>query len=103
MFKSSDVACLKPSNFNNKSYKFGLERDFLLILLFSSLNSETKQTVPFILGIIKVGASLSELFLRFNTPMFTTLLTSVFRFSSCILGIGKGLARHCLAPSQSLF
>ena len=52
-----------------------------------------KWSVPLFLGIIKVGAAHSEWFLLFfNTPMFVNLLTSVYRVSSCILGIGKGLA-----------
>ena len=83
---------MKLSNFNNKSYILGIGKGFLLIILLSSLKSEMKRTVPFLLVIIKVGAAHLELFLRFNTPMFINLLTSVFRVSSCILGIGKGLA-----------
>ena len=46
-----------------------------------------KRTVAFILGIIKVGAAHLELFLRFNKPIFTNLITSVFKVSSRILGI----------------
>ena len=68
MFKSSEVAYLRPSNFNNKSCIFGIDEGFLLILLLSSLKSEMKWLVPFFLGIIKVGASHSELYLHFNTP-----------------------------------
>ena len=60
-----------------------------------------KQTSPFFLGIIKVGATHMELFLRFNTPIFTSLLTFVFRFSLCILGIENGLVWYFLAPSNS--
>ena len=51
-----------------------------------------KQTVPFLLGVINVGTTHSELFLRFNTPMFAHLLTSILRVSSCIFGIGNGLS-----------
>ena len=60
-----------------------------------------KQTVPFFLGIIKVRATHSELFSHFNTPMFINILTSIFRLSSFILGIGKGLAWYGLDPSKS--
>ena len=60
-----------------------------------------KGTVPFFLGIIKVEASQLELFLRLNTPMFINLLTSVFRVSPYILGIGKCLAWYGLAPFKS--
>ena len=93
MFKTSNMAYLKRSNFNNKSYILGIGRCFLLILLFISLKSEMKRTAPFVLGIIKVGAAHLELFLRFDTPIFINLLNSEFRASSCILGIGirKGL------------
>ena len=48
-----------------------------------------KQTFPFFLGTIYVGAANSELFLRFKIPMFTNLLTSVFRVSSCTFGLCK--------------
>ena len=37
MLQSSEVAHLKPSNVNNKSYILGIEIGFLLIRLFSSL------------------------------------------------------------------
>ena len=78
MFKSREVAYLKPSNFNNKSYISGIGKGFLLILLLSSLKSGMKQTVPFVLGIIE--AAHLELFLRFHTPYFINLLTSVLEF-----------------------
>ena len=35
------------------------------------------------------------------TPVFINLVTSVFRVSSCISGIGKGLACYGLASSKS--
>ena len=76
MFKSSDVPVL-----------LGIGKGFFLILIFSSLKSEMKRAVPSFLRIIKVEAAHLELFLRFNTPMFVYLLISVFRASSCILGI----------------
>ena len=47
MLESSDIPYIKPSNFNNKSNILGIGKDFLLILLFSSLKSEMKRTVPF--------------------------------------------------------
>ena len=92
MIKSCDVVYLKCSNFNDKSYIFGIGKGFLLILLLSSLKSEMKQTVPFFWGITNLEASNLELFSRFTTAIFINLLTSVLRVSSCILGIGKGLA-----------
>ena len=101
MFKSSEVVYLKPSNFKNKSCIFGIGKSFLLILLLSSLKSEMKLTVPFYFGIIKVEAAHLDLFLRFNTPMYINLLTSVFRVSSCILGNGIGLVWYGLDPSKS--
>ena len=66
------MAYLKPSNFNDKSCILGIGKGFLLILLFSSLKSEMKRTVPNFLGIIKVGAAHMELVLRLivqNVPI----------------------------------
>ena len=80
---------------------FRNRKGFLLILLLSSLKSETKRTVLFFLGIIKVGAAHSELVFRFNIPMLINLLTSIFSVFSCIIGIGKGFAWYGLAPSKS--
>ena len=85
MLESSDIPYIKPSNFNNKSNILGIGKDFLLILLFSSLKSEMKRTVPFFWGIIKVG-------------MFTFQYTCV-DFSLYILGIGSSLACFGLASS----
>ena len=97
MFKSSHAVYLKPSNFKKKSCILAVGKVFLLIILFSSLESELKRTVPFFLGIIKVGAARLELFLRFNTPIFINLLTSIFRVSLCILEIIKvGAAQSVL-------
>ena len=62
MFTSKDDAYLKPSSFKNTSCILGIGNGFLLILLLSFLKSEMKQTVPFFLGIINVGAAYSELF-----------------------------------------
>ena len=101
MFKSSVVGYLKSSNFDNKSCILGIGKGFLLILLLSSLKSEMKCTVPLFLEIIKVGAAHLELFLRLNTAIFINLLTYIFTVSSCILGIGKGLAWYGLAPYKS--
>ena len=92
---------MKPSNFNNKSCILGIVKGFLLILLFSSLKSEMKRTVPFCSVIIKVGAAHLELFLRYKIPMFIIRLTSVLKVSSCILGIGNDLVWYGLAPSKS--
>ena len=92
MFKSREVAYLKPSSFNNKSCILGIGNGLRLIRLFSSLKSEIKRTVPFFFGIINVGAAHSELFIRFKTPILTSRSTSFFKVSSCIRGIGKGLA-----------
>ena len=101
MYQFSEVAYLKRSNFNSKSCILRIGKGFLLIILLNSQKSEMTRTVAFFLGIIKVGAARLELFLPFNTPMFINLLTSVFRVSLCILGIGKGLAWYGLAPSKS--
>ena len=64
---------------------------FLLILLLSSLQIQMKQIVLFILKIIIVGAAYFELFSRFKTSMYTNLLTSVLRVSSCAFGMGNDL------------
>ena len=62
---------------------------------------EMKRTVPFFLGIINVGAAHSKSFLRFKIPIFTYLLTSIFRVSSCIFGIGNGFVWYGWPPSRS--
>ena len=41
------------------------------------------------------------LYLHNNTSILINLLTSVFRVSLCILGIGNGIALYGLAPSKS--
>ena len=60
-----------------------------------------KRSVPFFLEITNVGAAHSELFLHFKTYMFTNLLTSILRVSSCIFGIGNSFAWSGQAPSRS--
>ena len=92
MFRSNEVAYLKPSSLSKRSCIFGMGKGFLLILLFSSLKSDMKRTVPFFLGIIKVGAAHSERLTHLRTPIFTSLSTSFLKVPSCTLGIGKGLA-----------
>ena len=81
---------------------FRIWKSFVLILSLSFLKLEMKQTIPFFLGIIKVGAVQLELLLHFNTPMFTNLLSPFFRVSSCTSGIEKGLAWYRLAYSKKL-
>ena len=81
MIKSKDGMYLKPSCFKYKFCILGIENGFLLTLSLRSLKLETKQTVPFFLGIINAGAPHSDLFLRFKTPIFTNLSTSVLRVS----------------------
>ena len=92
MFKSEYEAYLKPSSFKSKSYILGIGNGFRLIDLLSSLKSEMKPIVPLFLRIKNVGASYSELFLRFETPTLTNLLISIFRVTSCTFGIGNGFA-----------
>ena len=62
MPESKDEAYLKRSYFKSKSCIFGMGNGFLLILLLSSLKLQLKRTVPFLLGIMNVGAAHSELF-----------------------------------------
>ena len=92
MFKSREVAYLKPSSFNNKSCILGIGNGLRLIRLFSSLKSEINLTVPLILGIIWVGAAYWELLIFLNTPILINLSTSFLRVGSWIFGIGKGFA-----------
>ena len=82
MFKSKEVLYSKPSNFNNKSSILGIGNDLLLMCVFSSIKSDMNLTVPFFLGIIKVGAAHSELLISFKTPIFTKRSTSFFNVSS---------------------
>ena len=102
MFKSSAMGCLKPSNLNNKSCILGIGKGFLSNLIFNSLKSEMKQTLPFFLGIIKVEAAHLALFLLLSTSLLIHLLTSVFRLSLCILRIKNRLIWYGLATSTSL-
>ena len=46
MFKSSDVACLKPTNFKNKSCILGIEKSFLPIH-FSKNENKTNSSIVF--------------------------------------------------------
>ena len=82
MFKSRDVAYLKPSYFSNRSCILGIGQGFRLMLLFSSLKSDIKRTVPFFFGKMKVGAAHCELFMRFNMPIFTNRSSYLFKVSS---------------------
>ena len=66
MFESKDEAYLKPSSFKSKACILGIGNGFLIIVIFKSLKSEMKWSVPFFLGIINVGAIHSELYLRFK-------------------------------------
>ena len=51
-----------------------------------------ERTLPFFIRIINTGDAHSELLLLFQTPMFTNLLASVLRDSTCNFGIGNGSA-----------
>ena len=92
MFKSNDVAYLKPSNFNSRSCIFGIGNGFRLIRLFSSRKSDMNLTVPFFFGMINVGAAHSEQFTFRSTPIRQSLTTSVRRVYLCIFGIGYARA-----------
>ena len=115
MSKSNAVACWKPSNFKvnlvslewenvfslyvclvpnfkSKSCIFGMRKGFLSICFFSSLKSEMKRTVPYFLGMIKVGAGHSELFIFLSTPTLQSRMTSSRKGFSYARGTGKGLA-----------
>ena len=92
IFKSSDEAYLKPSNFSSKSCILGIGNGFLQILLFNSLKSDINLTVPFFLDIINVGAAHSLILIFLSTPISTNRSSSFFRVASCTFGIGKGLA-----------
>ena len=84
---------LEPSNLSNKSWTLGIGKGFLFILLFSSLKSEINLTVPFILGIIKVGTAHWELLIFYRTPILITLSTSFLRVGSLIVSKGIGLVQ----------
>ena len=62
--------------------RLGFGKGSLSILLFSSLKSKIILTIPFILGIIKIGAADWELLISFNTLVLINLLTSFLRVGS---------------------
>ena len=77
IFKSSDVAYWKPSNFNNISLIFGIGYGFCFIFLFRFLKSLGKRK-QFDLGLgwVKDGAPHSESFDTTRNPSITTRSTS---------------------------
>ena len=65
------MACLKLSNLSNKCRMFRNWKRFALLFIdiFNSIKSEMNLTVPFILGIVKVGAVYWEKLIFFHTPI----------------------------------
>jgi hypothetical protein len=92
MFKSNDVAKLKPSSLSSKSCILGIGNGFRFIRLFSSRKSDMNLTVPFFFGMMVVGATHSERFTLRSTPIRQGLSTSVRRDCSCIFGTGYARA-----------
>ena len=70
---------------------FGIVKCFLFIFLFSSLKSEKYHTVPYFIGIIKVGAAHWKLVVVFNTPILINLSTSFLMVGLLIFCKGKSL------------
>ena len=60
MFKSRDVAKVKPSNSCNPVLILGIGNGFLTSLLFTSLKSSIIRTVLFFLGIMNDGDAHSD-------------------------------------------
>ena len=60
MFKSRDVAKVKPSNSCNTVLILGIGNGFLTSLLFTTLKSLIICTVLFFLGIMNVGDTHSD-------------------------------------------
>ena len=86
MFKSSDVAYLKPSSFSSKSCIFGSGYGLRLMCLFSSLKSVNIWIEESFFGITNVGAPHSDLFTCPSTPIFNNHSISRRKARSYALG-----------------
>ena len=92
IFKSSDVAYLKPSSFYNIPLILGIGYGLRFLWLFKFLNPLIKRT-GFVLdlGCTKDGSTLSESFEFLITPSGTKRSTSFLKNSLCNFGTIYGL------------
>ena len=91
VFKSSDVAYLKPYNFNRISFILGIVCGLCFNCLFRFLKSLRKHTRFYLgLGYSKDGADHFELLARSRNPSRNKRSTSFLNISLCNFSIGYG-------------
>ena len=86
MFKSSEVAYLKPSSFSSKSCIVGRGYGLHLMSLFRSLKAVNIRIVESFFGITNGSAPHSNLFTHRSTPIFTNRSISRRKDRSYALG-----------------
>ena len=87
MFKSADIAYLKPSNFNNILLIFGIGSSFHFNCLFRFLKSLRKiARFDLGLGCVKDRNPHSESFATSRNPISTNRSTSFLKISSFTFG-----------------
>ncbi len=84
---------------NGTDFFSGKGNGFLTSLLFSSLKSVRKRTVPFFFGWMKDGAAHSDDNCHSNTPNSMRRLISFIMVSLWTFGIGNAQPWYFLAPS----
>ena len=91
IFKSSDLAYWRPSNFNNIALIFGIGYGFCFNCLFRFLKSLRKRTqFDLGLGLAKDGAPHYESYVTSRNPNRNKGSTSFLKISLCNFGTGYG-------------
>ena len=98
MLRSMAVANVNPSNSWSTSLIRGMGKGVLTNLLFTSLKSVRKRTVPSFFAIINAGEPHSERGCGFSTPSPTKRSTSFLNVSFCACGTGKARPWYAFAP-----
>jgi hypothetical protein len=93
MFKSSDVACMKPSSWCGKSCITGIGYGARWSHEFSLQKSDINRTLPFFFGMIKVGAAHSFAVVHSSASSLTSRSISTFSVFSVICCTGNGHAK----------
>ena len=100
MFKSKDVAYMKPSSFCSMSDVLGNWYGFLFTTLFTSLKSAKDLKEPSGFAMVNMEHSHSELLIFLNTPYEHNLLISSLSFS--LVNMAWGKAWHDMALDLDL-